>query len=49
MDLWLVYTACARGENCSFGEVFATDGPISANKLAILEDDKPFFNPTTSR
>lgn len=37
-----IYEATARGE-CTFGEVFTTDGRIPALKLVPLEDDKQFF------
>ncbi len=30
---------------CNFGEVFSTDGRVSANELTVLEDDKEFFVP----
>lgn len=31
------------GNPCNFGEVFATDGRIAANKLEIVPDNKNFF------
>jgi osmoprotectant transport system substrate-binding protein len=35
----------ADGEECNFGELFATDGPIAANDLVVLEDDMNYFVP----
>src|SRR5665811_331601 len=43
VDLGIVFTALPKGEPCKFGEVFATDGRIPANKLVVLDDDKNFF------
>ncbi|MET8942954.1 glycine betaine ABC transporter substrate-binding protein [Streptomyces sp. NPDC004542] len=43
LDTGLIYTETAKGDTCNFGEVFATDGRIPANKLVVLEDDKKFF------
>ncbi|GGO90431.1 glycine betaine ABC transporter substrate-binding protein [Wenjunlia tyrosinilytica] len=43
LDTGLIYTETAKGKTCNFGEVFATDGRIPANKLVVLEDDKKFF------
>ncbi|MFI1561595.1 glycine betaine ABC transporter substrate-binding protein [Streptomyces sp. NPDC020490] len=43
LDTGLIYTETAKGDTCNFGEVFATDGRIPANKLVVLEDDKHFF------
>ncbi|MEU1513939.1 glycine betaine ABC transporter substrate-binding protein [Streptomyces sp. NPDC005811] len=40
-----IYNAVAKGDPCDFGEVFATDGRISALGLTVLEDDKKFFPP----
>jgi osmoprotectant transport system substrate-binding protein len=40
-----IYNAVAKGDPCNFGEVFATDGRISALHLTVLEDDKNFFPP----
>jgi osmoprotectant transport system substrate-binding protein len=40
-----IYNAIAKGDPCKFGEVFATDGRISALGLTVLEDDKKFFPP----
>jgi osmoprotectant transport system substrate-binding protein len=38
-----IYAATDKGDKCNFGEVFATDGRISALDLQVLEDDKNFF------
>ena len=35
----------AEGDDCNFGELFATDGPIAANDLVVLEDDLNYFVP----
>ncbi|MBG7699837.1 glycine betaine ABC transporter substrate-binding protein [Streptomyces sp. MC1] len=40
-----IYNAVAKGDPCNFGEVFATDGRISALGLTVLKDDKKFFPP----
>ncbi|GHG98592.1 glycine betaine ABC transporter substrate-binding protein [Streptomyces lanatus] len=40
-----IYNAVAKGNPCNFGEVFATDGRISALGLTVLKDDKKFFPP----
>ena len=37
-----VYDATASGE-CTFGEVFTTDGRIVALDLTVLEDDREYF------
>ncbi|WP_367127356.1 glycine betaine ABC transporter substrate-binding protein [Saccharothrix sp. HUAS TT1] len=37
-----IYTATAQGL-CNFGEVFTTDGRITALDLVVLEDDRKFF------
>jgi osmoprotectant transport system substrate-binding protein len=37
-----IYAATDQGE-CTFGEVFTTDGRIKALDLTVLEDDKNFF------
>jgi osmoprotectant transport system substrate-binding protein len=42
MDLGAIYQATANGE-CTFGEVFATDGRIPALDLVVLEDDRAYF------
>lgn len=43
LDTGVIYTATQKGEDCNFGEVFATDGRIQALDLVVLEDDKKFF------
>lgn len=40
-----IYNAVAKGNPCNFGEVFATDGRISALHLTVLQDDMKFFPP----
>ncbi|WP_200309279.1 glycine betaine ABC transporter substrate-binding protein [Streptomyces adelaidensis] len=40
-----IYNAVAKGNPCNFGEVFATDGRISALGLTVLKDDKKYFPP----
>jgi osmoprotectant transport system substrate-binding protein len=42
MDTGAIYAAIAAGE-CSFGEVFTTDGRILALDLTVLEDDEKYF------
>ncbi|GAA1478356.1 glycine betaine ABC transporter substrate-binding protein [Nocardioides aestuarii] len=37
-----IYDATAKGE-CTFGEVFTTDGRIVALDLEVLEDDRQYF------
>ncbi|MCY7397200.1 MAG: glycine betaine ABC transporter substrate-binding protein [Nocardioides sp.] len=37
-----IYDATAKGE-CTFGEVFTTDGRILALDLQVLEDDRAYF------
>ena len=37
-----IYDATAKG-NCTFGEVFTTDGRILALHLKVLEDDRKYF------
>lgn len=37
-----IYDATAKGD-CTFGEVFTTDGRIEALDLTVLEDDRSFF------
>jgi len=41
-DVGAIYAATDTGE-CTFGEVFATDGRIDALGLTVLEDDLQFF------
>lgn len=43
LDTGVIYTETGKGGTCNFGEVFATDGRISALKLTVLKDDKNFF------
>ncbi|MGI8521994.1 MAG: glycine betaine ABC transporter substrate-binding protein [Nocardioides sp.] len=43
VDLGIVFTQVPDQKKCNFGEVFNTDGRISANKMKVLEDDKSFF------
>jgi osmoprotectant transport system substrate-binding protein len=38
-----IYQAIDKGDQCNFGEVFATDGRIANLDLKVLEDDKSFF------
>jgi osmoprotectant transport system substrate-binding protein len=44
LDTGAIYKATADGQ-CTFGEVFATDGRIGALKLVVLDDDKNYFPP----
>ncbi|HEV7897298.1 MAG TPA: glycine betaine ABC transporter substrate-binding protein [Planosporangium sp.] len=43
VDTGVVYTETKKGQACSFGEVFTTDGRINNLKLVPLIDDKRFF------
>ncbi len=43
LDTGIVYTAMDKHDPCNFGEVFTTDGRISALNLVVLKDDKNFF------
>jgi len=47
IDEGLIYSETNKGVDkggkCNFGEVFITDGRISANNLRVIEDDKAFF------
>lgn len=43
LDTGVIYNETAKGSTCNFGEVFATDGRISALKLTVLDDNKNFF------
>ncbi|CAN5382340.1 glycine betaine ABC transporter substrate-binding protein [soil metagenome] len=43
LDTGVVYTATADRDPCNFGEVFITDGRVSALDLTVLEDDLGFF------
>ncbi len=44
LDTGAIYQATAQ-DQCTFGEVFATDGRIGALKLKVLEDDANYFPP----
>jgi osmoprotectant transport system substrate-binding protein len=51
LDTAVVYTALDKGDTCNFGEVYETDGRVSALHLTLLKDDKKFFpiyNPAIS-
>lgn len=43
LDTGVIYTATQEGKDCTFGEVFETDGRIPALGLTVLEDDLQFF------
>ena len=43
LDTGVIYTATQKGDDCNFGEVFQTDGRISALDLIVMEDDLQFF------
>jgi osmoprotectant transport system substrate-binding protein len=43
LDTGVIYSETAKGTTCNFGEVFATDGRIAAEKLQVMTDDKGFF------
>lgn len=43
LDAGLIYSVVAEGEDCTLGEVFATDGRIASLDLVVLEDDQQFF------
>ncbi|WP_378144655.1 glycine betaine ABC transporter substrate-binding protein [Cnuibacter sp. UC19_7] len=43
LDTGVIYTATQKGDDCNFGEVFQTDGRISALDLTVMQDDKKFF------
>ena len=43
LDTGVIYTATEKGDDCNFGEVFQTDGRITALDLVVLEDDLEFF------
>jgi osmoprotectant transport system substrate-binding protein len=43
IDEGLIYQQTDKGDQCNFGEVFQTDGRISALDLELIEDDKSFF------
>lgn len=42
-DTGVVYQRTDKGNPCNFGEVFTTDGRISALGLKLIKDDKKFF------
>ncbi|NNN33810.1 glycine/betaine ABC transporter substrate-binding protein [Streptomyces sp. S3(2020)] len=42
LGIGVIYTQTGKG-TCDFGEVFTTDGRISALGLHVLDDDKSFF------
>ena len=39
----IIYQATADGSQCTFGEVFTTDGRIKGLDLVVIDDDKSFF------
>ena len=43
LDTGAIYAVTDEGVQCNFGEVFATDGCISALDLLVLADDKEYF------
>lgn len=43
LDTGVIYDTTSKGKVCNFGEVFATDGRISALGLTVMQDDKSFF------
>ncbi|MFE7618795.1 glycine betaine ABC transporter substrate-binding protein [Streptomyces sp. NPDC057496] len=43
MDAGIIYTQVSKSDSCLLGEVFTTDGRISAMDLEVLVDDKHFF------
>ncbi len=44
-DISPIAALVAAGDECNFGEAFATNGDIIANDLVVLEDDKNYFVP----
>ncbi|MER7479442.1 glycine betaine ABC transporter substrate-binding protein [Streptomyces sp. NPDC126510] len=42
MDTGIIYTQTAKG-NCTYGEVFTTDGRIKSMNLVVMDDDRKFF------
>ncbi len=40
LELSLIPSEVVRGETCTVGEVFVTDGAVAANDLVLLEDDR---------
>ncbi|WP_214317584.1 glycine betaine ABC transporter substrate-binding protein [Nonomuraea sediminis] len=43
LDTGVIYTETDKGQTCTFGEVFTTDGRIKSLGLTVLDDDKKFF------
>lgn len=43
VEFSLINTLVPDGDDCLFGEAFATDGSIPANDLVVLEDDQSYF------
>jgi len=43
LDTGVIYTATQKGDDCNFGEVFQTDGRITALDLVVLDDNEEFF------
>lgn len=43
LDTGVVYSATDEGDPCNFGEIFTSDGRVSALDLTVLEDDQGFF------
>ena len=43
LDTGVIYTATQKGDDCNCGEVFQTDGRITALDLVVLDDDEEFF------
>lgn len=43
LDTGAIYSVTDKGEECNFGEVFATDGRIKALDLKVMADDKEYF------
>ncbi|HEX6194497.1 MAG TPA: glycine betaine ABC transporter substrate-binding protein [Jiangellaceae bacterium] len=43
LDEGLIYSVVAEADECTLGEVFATDGRIASLDLVVLEDDQQFF------
>ena len=43
LDTGAIYSVTADGKDCTFGEVYTTDGRIPALDLVVINDDKDFF------
>ena len=43
MQPGIIYQATAVGNECTFGEVYTTDGRVKGLDLVVLQDDKRFF------